>query len=182
MSIHSKIIQIRGQWVLLDFDLAQLYGVETKKLNQAVQRNLSRFPADFMFRINKKEWSKIISDELPYMRSQSVTASQNRRNISALPYAFTEQGIAMLSSVLRSDKAIKMNIAIMRIFIQIRQEYNSIIELKKSIQLIKEELSAHDHQLDDLYNTIEQILIAKAEQKDWEKRERIGFILSKPNE
>jgi len=109
---------VRGEKVLLDADLAVLYGVATKVLNQAVKRNRDRFPADFMFQLTVGEWEALRSQSVTasataaVMRSQIVTAS--RRNVGALPYAFTEQGIAMLSSVLRSPRAVEVNIAIMR--------------------------------------------------------------------
>lgn len=103
--IQNKIHEIRGHKVMLDFDLAELYEVQTKVLNQAVKRNFQRFPIDFMFRLTPEEWES--------MRSQNVTALPNKRNISATPYAFTEQGLAMLSGILNSDKAIHVNIAIL---------------------------------------------------------------------
>ena len=106
-SIQNRIYEVRGERVMLDFDLATLYEVDTKVLNQAVKRNIKRFPEDFMFRLTMKEWQN--------MRSQIMTVYTNKRNTTVFPYAFTEQGVAMLSSVLRSDKAISMNIAIMRV-------------------------------------------------------------------
>ncbi|WP_225318034.1 ORF6N domain-containing protein [Flavobacterium luteum] len=112
-TLQSKIYEIRGQKVLLDFDLALLYEVETKVLNQAVKRNIKRFPVDFMFRLTIEESEN--------MRSQFVTAYQNKRNITATPFAFTEQGVAMLSGILNSDVAINVNIAIMRTFVMIRK-------------------------------------------------------------
>src|SRR3954468_13884313 len=122
-TIQNRIFEIRGESVMLDFDLAQLYGVETKALNQAVKRNSKRFPDDFMFRLTVEEWQQMrsqfvtaLQNDAP-MRSQPVTASQSRRNTSMTPYAFTEQGVAMLSGILQSDTAIKMNIAIMRAFV-----------------------------------------------------------------
>ena len=112
--IQNKIYEIRGQKVMLDFDLAELYKVETKVLNQAVKRNPKRFPASFMFQLTHDEWEN--------MRSQIVTASgQHKRNINAKPFAFTEHGVTMLSSVLRSDTAIQMNIAIVESFIALRK-------------------------------------------------------------
>jgi hypothetical protein len=109
-NLAKLVFLVRGEKVLLDADLAMLYGVATKVLNQAVKRNLDRFPADFMFQLTAEEWES--------MRSQFVTAS--RRNVGALPYAFTEQGVAMLSSVLRSQRAVEVNIPIMRTFVQLR--------------------------------------------------------------
>jgi len=130
-SIQNKIYEIRGERVMLDFDLAGLYEVETKALNQAVKRNIKRFPADFMFRLTPQEWNSMRSQIVTaYAQtaenkegnwSQIVTTSQNKRNIGVTPYAFTEQGVAMLSGVLNSDKAINMNIAIMRAFVEIRR-------------------------------------------------------------
>src|SRR5690242_7361565 len=112
-SIQNRIYEIRGERVMLDFDLATLYQVPTKALNQAVKRNTKRFPKDFMFRLTAKEWQNI--------RSQFVTASQDKRNTAITPFAFTEQGVAMLSGILNSSKAINMNIAIMRAFVAVRR-------------------------------------------------------------
>lgn len=109
--IRNRIYEVRGRQVMLDKDLAELYGVETKVLNQAVKRNSKRFPDDFMFQLKNEEWE--------ILRSQFVTSSWG--GIRYLPYAFTEQGVAMLSSVLRSDTAIEVNIRIMRTFVAVRQ-------------------------------------------------------------
>lgn len=112
--IRNRIYDIRGRQVMLDKDLAELYGVETKVLNQAVRRNIKRFPDDFMFQLIQEEWD--------FLRSQIVTLKKGRGEHSKyLPYAFTEQGVAMLSSVLRSDTAIEVNIRIMRTFVAVRQ-------------------------------------------------------------
>ena len=126
-SIQNRIYELRGERVMLDFDLAALYEVPTKVLNQAVKRNIKRFPLDFMFRLTLAEWQSIrsqivtASEDSISLRSQIVTASQNKRNTSITPYAFTEQGVAMLSGVLNSDRAISMNIAIMRAFVEVRK-------------------------------------------------------------
>lgn len=109
--IKSKIYNIRGMQVMLDKDLAELYGVEVKRLNESVKRNSKRFPADFMFQLDKEEWK--------ILKSQIATSSWG--GARTLPYAFTEQGVAMLSSVLRSDTAIEVNIRIMRTFVSVRQ-------------------------------------------------------------
>lgn len=124
--IHSLIYMIRDQKVMLDSDLARLYGVETSKLNQAVKRNIDRFPEDFMFRLNKEEHDNLIS--------QIVTSSWGGRR--KLPYAFTEQGVAMLSSVLKSKRAIEVNIAIMRAFVQLRQLSSKYEELARLVEKI----------------------------------------------
>ena len=105
--IREKVFEIRGQKVMLDNDLAQLYGVDTRSLKQAVKRNITRFPEDFMFELSKVEISKVVEDGI--VESKSIFGG-------ATPYVFTEQGVAMLSSVLRSDKAIQVNIAIVRAF------------------------------------------------------------------
>ena len=122
--IERRIYLIRGHKVLLDFDLADLYGVPTKRLNQQVTRNKKRFPEDFMFQLNQKEAEAL--------RSQIVTSKIGRGGRRYLPYAFTEQGVAMLSSVLNSDQAIKVNIAIMRAFVRLRQmlETNADLNLR----------------------------------------------------
>lgn len=109
--IQNLIYEIHGQKVMLDSDLAKLYGVETKRLNEAVKRNISRFPIDFMFQLTKEEWA--------LLRSQFATLNKDKRKYT--PYAFTEQGVAMLSSVLNSEQAIAINIQIMRVFVQIKQ-------------------------------------------------------------
>src|SRR5450432_1575724 len=166
-SIQNRIYEIRGVRVMLDFDLAELYEVATKVLNQAVKRNNKRFPEDFMFRLTSIEWM--------IMRSQSVTASQNKRNTDNTPYAFTEQGVAMLSGVLNSDKAINMNIAIMRAFIEIKRIAIQQMDLRTQLYAIKERLGEHDIQLNQIYDAMENLLDEKAAQKKWNDRERIGF-------
>ena len=129
--IQNRIYEIKGERVMLDFDLAALYEVPTKALNQAVKRNIKRFPKDFMFRLTLAEWNRIQTqvfsnqddhkESLINMRSHYVTALQIKRNNTTPPYVFTEQGVAMLSGILNSDKAINMNIAIMRAFVEIRK-------------------------------------------------------------
>ncbi len=121
--IESKIVVIRGQSVILDRDLAELYGVETKVLTQAVRRNIKRFPEDFMFQLNYKEFTDL--------RSQFVTSSWGGRRYP--PYAFTENGVAMLSSVLNNDKAIQINIQIMRVFTKLRGMLRKYKELKEFV-------------------------------------------------
>ena len=133
--IHTKIYEIRGYKIILDFDLAELYGVETKNLNLSVKRNLKRFPHDFMFQLSVEEWQ--------FLRLQIETSKRGGRRY--LPYAFTEQGVAMLSGLLNSDIAIEMNIAIMRAFIALRQYVinpptDKIAELKTELQRLKDYL------------------------------------------
>ena len=152
---------------MLDADLAELYGIETKALNQSVRRNKDRFPQDFMFILNEKDFEG--------MRSQFVTASRVKRNITALPYAFTEHGVTMLASVLRSETAIKMNIAIVRAFVAMRMSIVDIKGVSDQLALIKERIGAHDVQLNEIYTAIENLLDNNSNQKNWDGRERIGF-------
>ena len=145
--IQSKIHTLRGQRVMLDFDLAILYEVQTKALNQAVKRNIEHFPEDFLFQLSEEEWqslrsqivtldsnrSQIVTGSDGMMWSQSVTTSQKHREGKSLPYAFTELGVAMLSSVLHSKKAIQVNIAIMRAFVKLRHYALTYTELAQKI-------------------------------------------------
>lgn len=185
-SIQNRIYELRGERVMLDFDLAALYEVETKALNQAVKRNAKRFPQDFMFRVTSIEWKQ--------MWSQSVTASQNntgavtriansqsKRNTSLTPFAFTEQGVAMLSGILNSDKAINMNIATMRAFVDVRKALVKQNDLKEQMKEIKERLGEHDAQLNQIYDAMENLLDEKAAQRKWEDREKIGFRNNNPH-
>jgi hypothetical protein len=180
-SIQNRIYEIRGERVMLDFDLAELYGVATKVLNQAVKRNSRRFPGDFMFRLSTTEWNDVRSQSVTAsqsslsQRSHIVTASQGRRNTGVTPYAFTEQGVAMLSGVLNSDKAINMNIAIMRAFIEIKRLATQQMDFRTQLREIKERLGEHDIQLNQIYDAMENLLDEKAAQRKWDDRERIGF-------
>lgn len=157
---------------MLDFDLGELYEVETKVLNQAVKRNTRRFPPDFMFQLSGEEWQVIKQDEF-FLRSQIVTSK--RGGSRYLPYAFTEQGVAMLSGILTSEKAINMNIAIMRAFVETRRILLQENNLKDQLKEIKERLGEHDVQLNQIYDAMENLLDEKAAQRKWEDRERIGF-------
>ena len=181
-SIQNRIYELRGERVMLDFDLADLYEVATKALNQAVKRNSKRFPKDFMFRLTVKEWQNIRSQSVTAsgsgnsLQSQHVTASyQTKRNTNTTPYAFTEQGVAMLSGILNSDKAINMNIAIMRAFVEVRRVLLQQSDLKEQLKEIKQRLGDHDAQLNQIYDAMENLLDEKAAQRKWEDRERIGF-------
>lgn len=181
-SIQNRIYEMRGERVMLDFDLAMLYEVETKVLNQAVKRNIKRFPADFMFRLTEDEWRNIQSqgvtmcESLQPLRSQSVTLKKGRGMHSKyIPYAFTEQGVAMLSGILNSDKAINMNIAIMRAFVEIRIILLQKIDMKEQLKEIKGRLGEHDVQLNQIYDALENLLDEQAAARKWSDRERIGF-------
>ena len=132
--ITRAILVIRGHKVLLDSDLASLYGVATKALVQAVKRNLNRFPADFAFQLS--------DDEFQRLRSQTVTSKPGRGGRRTPPYAFTEQGVAMLSSVLRSERAVAVNVEIMRAFVQLRQMLESHVELAKKLDALEKRYDA----------------------------------------
>jgi hypothetical protein len=182
-SIQNRIYEIRGERVMLDFDLAALYETETKALNLAVKRNIKRFPKDFMFQLAKEEYESLrfqietSKRNDNSLRSQIVTS--NRGGTRYLPYAFTEQGVAMLSGILKSDKAINMNIAIMRAFVEVRKVLLRQTDLKQQLKEIKEKLGEHDAQLNQLYDAMENLLDEKAAERKWEERERIGFKSSR---
>ncbi len=163
--IQRKIFEIRGQKVMLDFDLAELYEVETKVLNQAVKRNVERFPERFMFRLTASEWRN--------MRSQIVTASlQSKRNIAVTPFAFTEHGVTMLASVLRSKKAIKMNIAIVEAFIALKE---FALNYKEFSDTLKKLESKYNKQFKDIYEAINYLLNKDKQETTQKERKRIGF-------
>jgi DNA-binding PadR family transcriptional regulator len=164
-TIQNLIYDIRGQKVMLDADIAELYGVETRMPNQAIKRNTNRFPKDFMFRLSQKEFTNL--------KSQIVTSSWGGRR--KLPYAFTEHGVTMLASILKSKKAVQMNIAIVRAFIALKQFAINYRELADQIKELKDTTDNHNVQLNQIYNALENLLDEKVEQKKWEDRERIGF-------
>ncbi|MBI1850422.1 MAG: ORF6N domain-containing protein [Planctomycetes bacterium] len=160
--IDRRILLVRGQTVMLDADLARLYGVSTKVLNQAVRRNSSRFPADFMFRLTPEEVAEAL-------RSQFVTSNVGRGGRRNTPFAFTEQGIAMLSSVLRSERAIQVNIAIMRAFVRLRQLLGSNELLARRLDDIEKRHHGLARVVVDLITQISERSVAP------KRRERIGF-------
>jgi len=184
--IQNKIYEVRGFRVMLDFDLAILYGIETRALKQAVKRNLNRFPNDFMFVLTKTEANSLLFIGV----SQTVIPPEYNFGVT-LPMAFTEQGVAMLSGILRSDKAVEVNISIMRAFVQMRQFLiqnrdilKSIDELKQKIiqleQSGEDTLSAINDLSEDTRKEIDDIYIALAEmankKKELDKPNRIGFV------
>jgi hypothetical protein len=181
-NLAQLVFFTRGEKVMLDADLAGLYGVETGALNRAVKRNLDRFPGDFMFRFTKEDWEDlrcqigISSSASPAptreaIRSQFVTASFHggRRGF---PYAFTEQGIAMLSSVLRSPRAVEVNIAIMRTFVQLRRLMDSNRDLSRKIEAMEKK---YDEQFAVVFDAIKQ-LIAEDENRKIRPKRSIGFL------
>lgn len=143
--IELAILSLRGQRILLAVDLARLYGVETKVLMQAVKRNIERFPADFMFQLDQDEWLNL--------RSQSVTS--NRGGTRYAPYAFTEQGVGMLSSVLRSERAVQVNIEIMRAFVRLRR---MLAEHRDLAQRLDELEQRYDKQFSAVFDAIRQLM------------------------
>ena len=161
--IQNKIHEIRGQKVMLDFDLAEMYEVETRALKQGVKRNVNRFPADFMFQLSKKEIEQLVS--------QNVIPSKSKLG-GAIPYAFTEQGVAMLSSILNSEKAIEVNIIIIRTFVLIRQHLLNYKDLQDKIKKLEKK---YNRNFADVYKVLELLLNDKQQQQDFDKRERIGF-------
>ena len=160
--IMNKIFFIREQKVMLDSDLAQLYGIETRRLNEQVARNIERFPEDFMFRLNQEEFNILIS--------QSATSKHGGRR--TLPYVFTEHGVLMLSSVLNSQQAIQVNIQVMRIFARIRQMFMDSTELRLEIEKIKTKLDNHGKNMEIVFRYLDELI----EKNDTPKaRKRIGY-------
>jgi hypothetical protein len=164
VNIANMIHDIRGHRVLSDVDLARLYQVETKTLNRAVKRNISRFPSDFMFQLEKQEANQILDS-----RCQNGTLKRGG-NIKYLPYVFTEQGVAMLSSVLRSDRAIQVNVAIMRAFVQMRKALVLTTEFSKKLNELDAKVIGHDAAIKDIVNAIRQLMLPPSP-----PRRRIGF-------
>jgi phage regulator Rha-like protein len=155
---------IRGQRVMLDKDLAEMYGVQTSVLNQAVKRNILRFPDDFMFQLNQSEFESLISQFV-------ISKNTGRGGTRKLPYAFTEQGVAMLSSVLNSETAIQVNIQIIRVFTKMKQVLPDNKELFLKIEKIERKLTAHDQDLQNIFTVLKKLLQAPAPAK----RNPIGF-------
>lgn len=163
--IAPLVMWIRGEKVLLDSDLADLYGVETKVLNQAVKRNIERFPEDFMFQLTDKEQSGVNS-----LRSQFVTLKRGKHR-KYPPHAFTEQGVAMLSSVLRSPRAVEVNIAIMRTFVQLRHLMDCNKLLAEKIEAMEEK---YDEHFRVVFEAIKQLVSDEGDKRNKPQR-RIGF-------
>jgi hypothetical protein len=160
--IQSKIFELRGQKVMLDIDLAELYETETKRLKEAVRRNIARFPSDFMFELNRNEFESL----------RTQIASSNRGGTRYLPFVFTEQGVAMLASVLNSPKAIEINIQIVRAFVLLRQFAlvnevlaNKLLELEKQ----------YNKQFKDVYETLNYLFAKDKQVTEQNQRKRIGY-------
>nr|WP_280115295.1 ORF6N domain-containing protein [Flavobacterium fluviatile] len=155
---------IRGQKVMLDRDLASLYEIETKVLKQSIKRNISRFPEDFMFELTKSEFEN--------WRSQFVTSNSDKMGLRHIPMAFTEHGVLMLSSVLKSDKAIQTNIQIMRIFTKVRQMLLDTTEIKVDILQIQKKLENHDKNIELVFSYLDELTEKKENDK---QRVKIGY-------
>ena len=172
-TVAQFVFFIRGEKVMLDADLAMLYGVEPRSLNQAVARNRKRFPPDFMFQLSTREYENIRSQFLAASRhkrpnsSQTVMSSRKHRGRAYRPYAFTEQGVAMLSSVLRSERAVAVNIAIMRTFVQLRRLMDSNADLARKIENLEKK---YDEKFATVFAAIKQLIAPPAP-----ARKRIGF-------
>jgi hypothetical protein len=158
--ITKAIYLIRNQKVMMDSELAEMYGVQTKVLNQAVKRNMDRFPDDFIFQLSSNEWENL--------KSQFVTANWGGRRTP--PYMFTEQGVAMLSSVLSSSTAIQLNISIMRVFVKMRQWSANYEELVKKIDELSETQGEHNEHIRNIYSVIEELV-----RPAFTERTQIGF-------
>jgi hypothetical protein len=165
-AIQQRILFVRERHVMLDEDLAKLYGVETRRLTEQVKRNRERFPPDFMFQLTK--------DEAAALRSQSATSNPGRGGRRYAPYVFTEQGVAMLSSVLRSKRAVSVNIAIMRAFVELRRAAASYAAIERRLEDLEretqEKLGRHDQQLDAIFQALRQLISPPPR-----PRHRLGF-------
>ena len=173
--IERRILLLRNEKVMLDSDLAELYGVEARALNQAVKRNPGRFPADFMFRLTDAETQLVRELQMPDS-SQTVMSSKKHRGLAYRPYAFTEQGVAMLSSVLRSERAVQVNIAIMRTFVQLRRMLASHADLAKELKAMEQK---YDKQFSIVFDAIRALMA-----EDEKPKREIGFhtLMPKPGQ
>lgn len=162
--LATSIYIIRGEKVILDRDISRLYGIETKQLKRAVNRNLDRFPSDFMFELSKEEFD--------HWRSQILISNSDKMGLRYAPMAFTEQGVAMLSSVVNNPKAIKVNIAIMRTFVKMRQWIMDSQELAHKLPSLENTLEVHGTAIETLFETLDQLSDSQEEEQP---RVQIGF-------
>ena len=162
-TIESRILLIRGKKVMLDRDLAKLYKVPTKRLNEQVKRNIERFPGDFMFQLTKEEFED--------WKSQIATSNSEKMGLRRMSYAFTEQGVAMLSSVLHSKRAIQVNIAIMRVFVKLKEMISAHKELFYKLKDLERKIEKHDEQICVIFDAIRRLMEPPPEKP----KRRIGF-------
>jgi cell division septum initiation protein DivIVA len=173
--IERKILMIRGQKVIIDSELAELYDVTTKHLNQQIKRNISRFPKDFMFQLTEKETASmrsqiVTASDSDAVRSQNATAS--KRNVRYLPYAFTEHGVIMAASVLNSQRAIDVSVYVVRAFSRLRQMLAANKELAQKLSELERKVESHDGAIRSLVTAIRQLMAAPEP-----KEKKIGFIV-----
>jgi len=164
--ISSLIYFIRGEKVMLDYDLSALYAVENRALKQAVRRNIKRFPEDFMFILSTSEWKEVITN---------CDKLGSRKFSPARPYAFTEQGVAMLSSILKSERAILVNIQIMRVFTRLRSMLESHREIIRKLELLEKKDLELDDKVTMIFEYLKQLEKSKQDETDFKQRKRIGF-------
>jgi len=186
VDIATLIVTVRSKRVILDRDLAGLYGTTTKRLNEQVKRNRSRFPEDFMFQLTAKEWadltSQIAMSKTQSNRSQFATGSQRHRDPRFAPYAFTEHGALMAANILRSPKAIQMSVFVVRAFIRMRQMLIEQRVLARKLAELEEELTArldvHETAINEIFGQIKRLLSSPPEPEPPKKR--IGFVVEEP--
>jgi hypothetical protein len=166
LPIHQKILEVRGKKVMLDFDLAEMYEIETKRLKEAVKRNFDRFPPDFMFQLTDKEWNVVLRTQFASLKTGSG------KQPKYLPFAFTEHGVAMLASVLNSSKAIQVNISIIRAFIALRELALNFKELSEKIMEVEKK---YNKQFADVYEALDYLMEEKKTEVEQRERTRIGF-------
>ena len=166
-AIINKIFIIRDIKVMIDRDLAELYSVDTRVLNQAVKRNLKRFPDDFMFQMTK--------DEMKNWKSQIVISNNEKMGIRKLPLVFTEQGVAMLSSILNSDRAIMVNVQIIRVFTRLRTMVESHKEILKKLEILERKDSEQDENITLIFEYLKQLEQSKQEEMSFKQRKPIGY-------
>ena len=161
-TIISKIYLVRGQKVMIDRDLAELYGVETKRLKEAVRRNINRFPPDFLFEMNKKEFED--------WRTQNATSKEDKQGLRYAPFCFTEQGVTMLSCVLNSERAIAVNIQVIRVFAKMREMLLTHKDILLKLEQIERKIASHDEDIKIIFEYLKQLL-----NPPQEPRPRVGF-------
>lgn len=174
VTIQNKIYEINGIKVMLDFDLAELYEVETRVLNQAIKRNIESFPEDFMFRLTKEDLEEMSSQSVMTSSSSQIVMMNLPKNRTGkyLPYAFTEHGVTMLASVLKSPKARKMNIAIVRAFVALRRTLLNVENIQSHIKDLE---MKYDSQFEDVFEAIQFLMTENKELATQNERTKIGF-------
>jgi hypothetical protein len=175
--IESVIHTVRGEKVILDVDLARIYGVTTKRLNEQVKRNIRRFPTDFAFRLSKVELEhltgQMVKSDGTGNRSQIATGSQKHRDPRFLPYAFTEHGALMAANVLNSSQAVEMSVHVIRAFVQMRRMLAAHKELTRQLSELEGKIGKHDEQIQVIIDAIRQLMAPPPR-----KKSRIGFLVS----